>query len=266
MSDPTPFHRLFGLAWFDFFRGTPVKVESEIDLSKTQQYLDVAILRPGLDPLPRPLPDGFDDLGEHNLVTFKSYQESLDAWALLEAIGHYVNYRKQYSRSMRDLMPESVLRLFAVSVRSPQGLAREVELTPIQQAVYEVRVLGLRIRIIVIHELPLEQQNAMLHLFSANEAQLRYGQEHYRPHSTETSSLLYDLLKAYSEDPDMADKLQEYFRQRLDEIVRELPLEKRLEGLSPEERLEGLSAEQLRATVEAIQRKLQPNGTPPKAE
>jgi hypothetical protein len=158
MSDPTPFHRLFGLAWFDFFRGTPVKVESEIDLSKTQQYLDVAILRPGPDPLPRPLPDGFDDVGEHNLVTFKSYQESLDAWTLLEAIGHYVNYRKQYSRSMRDLMPESALRLFAVSVRSPQGLAREVALTPIQQAVYEVRDLGLRIRIIVIHELPLETQ------------------------------------------------------------------------------------------------------------
>jgi hypothetical protein len=91
-------------------------------------------------------------------------------------------------------------------------------------------------------------------------------------------------LKAYSEDPDMADKLQEYFRRRLDEIVRELPLEKRfeglspeelrkrlstkerLEGLSPEERLEGLSPDQLRATVEAAQRKLQPNGTSPKPE
>ena len=53
----------------------------------------------------------------------------------------------------------------------------------------------------------------MLHLFSANEEQIRYGQEHYHPHSTETSTLLYDLFTAYSEDPDMANKLQEYVRQ-----------------------------------------------------
>jgi hypothetical protein len=302
MSDPTRFHRLFGLAWFDFFRGTPITVEPEIDLSLKQQYLDLAILRPGQDPLPRPLPDGFEDLVAHNLVTFKSYQEALDAWALCEAIGHYVNYRKQYSPSMRDLLPESAFQLFAVSVRFPQNLAGQVELTRIQQAVYEVRVLGLRIRIIVVHDLPLEQQNAMLHLFSANEEQLRYGQEHYRPHSTETSTLLYDLFKAYSEDPNMADKLKEYVRESLDELLRQLPKEElrkrlstgerleglspeerleglspeerleglspeeRLEGLSPEERLKGLSPEQLRAAMEAAQRKLQPNGTPPKPD
>jgi hypothetical protein len=31
----------------------------------------------------------------HNLISFKSFQESLDAWSLKELVGHYVNYRKQ---------------------------------------------------------------------------------------------------------------------------------------------------------------------------
>ena len=39
--------------------------------------------------LPRRLPDGFEDLAAHNLVSFKSYQEALDGWALSELIGHY---------------------------------------------------------------------------------------------------------------------------------------------------------------------------------
>ncbi len=240
MSDPRPFHRIFGLAWFDFFQGTPITVTPEIDLSLKQQLLDLAIFRPGLDPIARPLPDGFEDMGAHNLVTFKSYQESLDAWALYEEVSHYVNYRKQYSPSMQDLLPQSDFRLFAVCVRFPQNLAREVELTPIRAGVYEVRVLTLRIRIIVVHQLPEEKQNAMLHLFSADLKQIHYGQEHYRPHSTETSTLLYDLFKAYSEDPDMADKLREYVRQSLDELFQKLP---------PEELRRRLSPDQLRGAV-----------------
>jgi hypothetical protein len=55
-------------------------------------------------------------------------------------------------------------------------------------------------RIIVVHQLPLAEHNAMLHLFGAREELLRYGREHYRPHSPETSTLLYQLFKTYSEE------------------------------------------------------------------
>jgi hypothetical protein len=60
---------------------------------------------------------GFEELAAHNLVSFKSYQEALDGWALLELLCHYVNYRKQVSPSMQDLLPEEDFRLFAVRVR-----------------------------------------------------------------------------------------------------------------------------------------------------
>jgi hypothetical protein len=34
-------HRLFGLSWIDFFQDSPIDVETEIDLSLKQQFIDL---------------------------------------------------------------------------------------------------------------------------------------------------------------------------------------------------------------------------------
>ncbi len=161
MSDPRPLHKLFGLTWIDFFQGSDVSVEIEIDLSHREQFLDVAIIRTGSGPLPRALPDGFDNLAPHNLVTFKSHQEALDEWALFEHVAHFVNYRKQRSPSLQNLLPESDFQLYAICVRYPRDLAQRVTLTRLRAGVYEVLVLSRPIRVIVVNELPEEQQNAI---------------------------------------------------------------------------------------------------------
>jgi hypothetical protein len=266
MSEPIPWHRLFGLSLVDFFRGLPVCVELEKDMSLKLQRLDVAIIRTEAQPLACALPDGFDPLARHNLVTFKSYQEALDGWALHELLGHYVNYRKQASPSMQELLPESDFRIFAVSVRSPQNLASQVELTPVQEGVYEVQHFTGVLRVIVVHELPKTENNALLHLFSARADLLQYGREHYRQKSEETSSLLVQLFTRYRlEVTLMPDALQEMTRQTIDELLRELPPEERLKGLPAEERLKGLTAEEVvRAlppeVLEALARQLKANG------
>jgi len=280
MSEPRPLHRLFGLSWMDFFQGTDIDVQTELDLSAKQQFIDVILIRRGPGPVPRPLPDGFEDLAPHNLVTFKSHQEALDCWAVWELVGHFVNYRKQVSPSMQDLLPEDHFRLFAVCARFPQNLAQQVGLTRLREGVYEVQGLGLVIRVIVVSQLPQHENNAMLHLFSAREELLRYGRDHYRLHSPETSTLLYQLFEAYSEDADMSQKLQEFVRQTIDEILQKLPPEERLKGLPPEEilkqvppedRLKGLSPEEaFRALTpemrEALLRQLKTNGSSAKPE
>jgi len=117
-------------------------------------------------------------------------------------------------------------------------------MTRLQEGVYELRVLTLPIRIIVVGQLPQAEHNAMLHLFSAREELLRYGREHFQPNSQETSSLLYKLFKMYSEDPDMPDKLQEFARETIEKFLKSLTPEKRVEGLPAEERLKGLPAEE----------------------
>ncbi len=55
MDEQRPWHRLFGLSWQDFFRGAPVRVELEKDLSLRQQLVDLVILLVRGGPLPRRL-------------------------------------------------------------------------------------------------------------------------------------------------------------------------------------------------------------------
>ena len=119
-------HRLFGLLLTDFFTGLPFTVEVERDLSEQQQFLDVVIVRRGRGRVAIRLPDGLDDLAEHNLITFKSHHEALDGWAIKELVGHYVAYRKLVSPSPSELLPEEQLRLYAVCARYPHNLAGQV--------------------------------------------------------------------------------------------------------------------------------------------
>jgi hypothetical protein len=187
---------------------------------------------------------------------------------------------------MQDLLPETDFRLFAVSVRFPQKLAQQVELRPLREGVYEVRHFTGTLRLVVVHQLPRHEHNAMLHLFSARAELMRYGAEHYRVRSSETSTLLLQLFKRYAlEASTMPDALEELARETIAEIVmqlstggpvmgvpvadilKRLPAEERLKGLAPEERLKGLSVEEQLAALspearEALARQLKGNDSP----
>jgi hypothetical protein len=278
-EEQRPWHRLFALSWVDFFYGLPVTVEFEKDLAVKKQLLDVLLLRRGSGPLPCRLPDGFENFGPYNLVSFKSLQERLSAWTLEELLGHYVNVRKQVSPAMDEdeLLPADQFRLYAVCARFPQHLATEVTLVSVAEGVYEVPALSRRIRVIVANQLPLHENNAMLHLFSTNAERLAYGVEHYRVRSVETSTLLLRLFQRYRQEGlTMPNELEEFARETIEQLLKELPVEKRLEGLTAEQvlkgfpvekRLEGLSVEQILQGLSAAKRrqlaeKLKGNGEP----
>jgi hypothetical protein len=262
MSEQRPWHRLFGLSWTDFCEGSSLQVNPEKDLSVKQQYVDLLLNRQKSGQLPQPLPDGFDNLAVHNIVTFKSHQEPLDGWAIHELIGHYVNYRKQSSPSMRNLLAEGRFQLYAVCVRVPHRLFRRVRPTKVQEGVYELVIIDRRIRIIVVQQLPLAEQNALLHLFSTQLEQVRYAREHYKPRSQEMTTLFDDLLNLYTEDSKMSDAIKEYARERMKELLKKVPAEQRLEGLSVEDVFKAFSPEQIEA-MEALIQQRKPKGPPP---
>jgi hypothetical protein len=237
-------HRLFGLLLSDFFSGSPFIVELEKDLSMKQQFLDVVILRKSPGRFAAQLPDGLD-LADHNLLTFKSFWETLDDWSLKELTGHYVNYRKQASPSLKALLPEADFRLYAVCSRYPQNLAGTVALAAVQPGVYDCRRGTDVIRVIVAQDLPRTANNALLHLLSAAPDQVRYGAEHYQQHSTDTSTLLGQLFEGYDrEGLAMPYTMEDFRRDYVKEHLKDLTLRERLEGLSPQERLKGLSPEE----------------------
>ncbi len=111
-----------------------------------------------------------------------------------------------------DLMPENQFRLFAVSVRFPQQLAASgITLEEVQSGVYNIRYLDGSIRLIVVNQLPIEEKNAMLHLFSTRGELLKHGMQHYRQRSSATSTVFYKLIARLSEEGEtMSDALAEF--------------------------------------------------------
>jgi hypothetical protein len=249
-------HRLFGLLLTDFFTGTPFEVEIERDLSQQQQFLDVVIIRRRPGRVDIRLPDGMEGLAAHNLITFKSHHESLDSWAMKELVGHYVAYRKLVSASPSDLLPEEQFRLFAVSARYPQNLAGQVPWREVQDGVYHCQWGTDTVQVIVAGQLPREEQNAPLHLFSASPELLGFGQSTYKQHSEVTSRVLGQLFEKFqAEGFAMAFTMADFERQYiLDHFPRLTAKEKQqvLEKLSPEDRLAGMSAEEIRQYLEKL--------------
>lgn len=65
-----------------------------------------------------------------------------------------------------------------------------IVLQPVTAGVYEMPVLASRVRVIVANQLPRQEHNAMLHLFSTRAELPTYGVQHCRIRSWETSTLL----------------------------------------------------------------------------
>jgi hypothetical protein len=95
----------------------------------------------------------------------------------------------------------------------------------------------------------------MLHLFSASQEQVRYGAEHYRQRSNETSRLLWQLFQQYKQEGvSMPYTMEDFNREFTKRFLEHLTPQERLQGLPPEEllkapppeeRVKGLSPEQL---------------------
>jgi hypothetical protein len=204
------------------------------------------------------LPDGLNDLAEHTLISFKPHHEALDAWAVIELIGHYVAYRKLVSPSPSELLPEDRFRLFAVVARYPVQLSAQVPWRTCQAGVYDCSWGTDVVRVVVAGQLPQETQNAPLHLFSASPELVGFGRTAYQRRSPNTSELLGQLLEnlrgegltmSYTMQDfkrDMTARyLQELSPRERREVLQTLPAQKRrtfLSSLSPEERREFLDA------------------------
>lgn len=259
-------HRLFGLFLMDLFTGSPYVVELEKDLSIKQQFLDVVILRKDREGhLTEALPDGLEDLADHNLLTYKSLREPFDDWTVKELIGHYVNYRKQASPPER-LLPENQFRLYGVSTRFPQGLAQRVNLQPRQPGVYDLTWGTDTIRLIVLSEIDDAPRNALWRLFSAQREAVRQAREQYRPHQTDMSTVIQQLFENYQLENivmpyTMQDFQRDYVREHLDvlppdEVLKRYSPDERLKGLSPDDLLKHLSAEERQELLDKLKRSL----------
>ena len=240
-------HRLFGIALTLHFAEYPLMIELEKEMAIKRQILDILIMKKGNGPLPGRMPDGLEDLAPYNLLTYKSFQETLDDWVLKELTGHYVNYRKVVSPSMDKLLPEELFRLFAVSTRYPQKLANESgrNFKKLQEGVYQVKRGSDIIRVIVLKEIPNAEHNLIWQLFSAQEEKVQDAARRYFGSSNQINTMINGLLTKYkAEGIHMPYTLEDYRKDSARWVLNSLTLEERLAGLATEERLAGLAPEE----------------------
>jgi hypothetical protein len=243
-------HRLFGITLMDLFHKSNYEVELEKDLSHRKQLLDVVIIRKKNNKIIKNLPDGFENLRSHNLITFKSFQEPLSAWSIKELCSHYVNYRKQVSNPKTKLINERSFQLFAISARFPKKLSKQIKFRPLKQGAYET-LWGLdKIKIIVLNEIEREKKNAIWHLFAGRKKQVRFGFEKYEYKNKELSTLNSKLITQYLlEVSKMPYTINDYKRDFAREITKYLTLseleaiveEQKKSKLSPREKAQALS-------------------------
>jgi hypothetical protein len=246
-------HRLFGLTLADYFTGTRYTVEMEKDVARKRQVLDIVIISGKGEPLADPC-DGLEDLRAHNLMTYKSGQESLDAWAMEELIGHYVNYRKVFA-------PDDGIEkfgLYAVTTRRPQGLMKQTPLVEVKPGVYRLQVLQRAITVIVPREVEPVPRNALWELFSFETERVVQGARNYRWRQEEHASVLNEIYHRYRElGVTMSYTFEDFRHDLARELLQELPPEERLKGLPPEEILKGLGDEDI-ARLKALLESRQP--------
>jgi len=188
---------------------------------------------------------------------------------MLELIGHYVNYRKQASPSLDDLLSEDQFQLIGISSRFPEGLAKQIPLEEKQAGIYDIHMGPTRVRLVVIRDLADEPINAVLKLFSIVPKQIEFACQHYRPMHGHITGIVDELIRMYrKEDLNMVSTLEELNRKLMKDalekasvkdLLKHLSPEQRVEGLPAEDRLKGLTAADIEAYLRAL-KKQKPKG------
>ena len=241
-----PWHRILGLVLTDLFTGSPFEVEMEKDLSARKQLLDIAIVRKtGPVPPSLILPDGLEGLSDFNLFTYKSLHQAVDAWALQELIGHYVNYRKLLVEPSGALLPEASFRLYALSTREPEVLSSHHGIEAGDRpGIYDVTWFQPSLRLIVLSQTETKPENGLWQLFSGRADRVADAARTYRFRRRDLSTVVNSLFEAYGlEGLNMPYTVTDYLKEEALRLREILTPEERLEGLEPEERLKGLDPE-----------------------
>ncbi|OAD20535.1 hypothetical protein THIOM_003756 [Candidatus Thiomargarita nelsonii] len=251
-TNKTDWHRLFGITLIDYFRDSNYRVELEKDLSLQQQYLDVIIIEQAQGQKLDELPDGLDNLRQHNLLSYKSHQEALDTWALDELLGHYVNYRKQESpppkppKKKKTLLPETDFQLYAVSTRYPHKLAKEYPLETIQDGVYKLPWGSKVVRVIVLSRIPKTQKNTVWQLFSSVLEKFEFAKNHHDWRNPKLSSIINQLYEHYcAEGVFMSYTIEDYLRETEQRVLNSFTLEEIVKKRSREEVVKAFTSQEV---------------------
>jgi hypothetical protein len=247
---PNPWHRILGLTLSDYFYGTDFKVEMEKDLSLKRQLLDILVIEQSPNAVIENPAAGLHDMARFNLASYKSFQESMNDWALNELIASYVGYRKLVRRPNKTMFPESCFKLYGLCTLFPKKLMKGRATREIEEGIYDILWGSFQVRLIVLSEVPKSKKNAVWNLFSGIPEKVGYGKENYSWQRPDLSTVINKLYSYYQlEGITMAYTVEDYVRETREEALSSLTPKQRVDGLSPSELLSALTPDERLSTL-----------------
>ncbi len=249
-SDNIDWHDLFGVVIANQIRGLPYTLEIDYNVARSDQRIDL-LLKKNIPAAPAPiLPDGFENLQEHNLLSFKSFQEPMDAYAIFELCCYGFLYMKMITEKGKEKWPLPNLGLYAIATRRPVQLFKVTRLKfhKLKSGVYDVECGTSDVRLIVINELKQESQNSNLLLLSNNEKQIEYGK---KSNNLDHPDFMFSIWRLQNRDAPKGANVakpksftMESFREFLaaqpnarEQLLRKLPNPEQFEAVPTEELL-----------------------------
>jgi hypothetical protein len=166
----------------------------------------------------------------------------------MELIGHYVNYRKQTSKSLSNLLPEEDYKLYGLTTHEPTQLMGKLKWKGVSQGVYDIECVGMNVRLIVLSKIPKSANNELWRLFSARAEVVEEAISHYQEIylNSEHSVLMQQLYEFYlKEKLPMTYTLEQFKKDFVISHLREIPTEEVLKQYSPEEVLKQYSPKEV---------------------
>ncbi|KOR32277.1 hypothetical protein TI05_08255 [Achromatium sp. WMS3] len=156
--------------------GSGAVLKSEIETTATQQLLDFAISNLRNYAKNNRVLDGLDPNADHNIVTYKSHHETLDANAINEHIGYYIGYKKGIEKLTDKDHSQDTYHLVAVCTRYPETLAQQAgtRWSKLQTGVYKLDWL-IDITIVVTSQVEVTPHNSSWLLFSHDKNRVEYA-------------------------------------------------------------------------------------------
>jgi len=199
-KEKTNWHRLWGLMVAPLFERLGCEVTVELDLSVKVQRLDMVVVTKqepiSFDDVNPDYYQGFEDLNQHNLISFKSFNESFNMAAMEEFYGHFTNYKK-----MRNLEDQSCINLYAVTHHFPEKLCGRYRNTELLECIAENRIYDLKILTPVRFIITNSFDHPILGLFSNKPEQIIKSRERLKTDGwllENVSSYLNELYNYYS--------------------------------------------------------------------
>ncbi len=172
----TDWHRLLCIMTAPLFEQLGCEVTIEMDLSIKVQRLDMAVVtrtRPlCFDKLKAEYYEGFENMAEHNLISFKSFREVFNMTSMEEFYGHLINYRK-----IKQLKRRDQVNLYAVTHYHPKGLFKRWQGTPFLKCIVPNRMYDLNLLTPVRFIITKDSDHPILGLFSNNTEQIQKSRD-----------------------------------------------------------------------------------------